>query len=241
MDLIYARRLAFALIAFLFLFTVSRAHAAKRKVVIADEELSLELENAGARRPADVSATLQTSVRATTPSKSNFSLVLPSFVVHGFAIDKEVADQMPRKLSGGGQTVMTPGVGLQYVSDGGFLALGGILKDCYDNFAGLIQVGQMFKWGSRTLIGYSAGVYMRETPIECKTIMDRRGRKSTACEEFDAYQLKFMSSINGESVDIIPMPFLHFSTALYKDRDFEVDFKVMTNFALNEFGLAIPF
>jgi hypothetical protein len=50
-----------------------------------------------------------------------------------------------------------------------------------------------------------------------------------------------MTTINGESVDIIPLPFLHFSTALLKFREFELDVRVMSNFVLNEFGFSIPF
>lgn len=178
----------------------------------------------------------------TAPKKgpSHFSLVIPSIVVHGFAIDKDVADQMPRKI-GNGQTVVTPGVGLEYVSTDGFLVIGGMFKDCYDNLAGTFQIGQQIKLGTRTTFGYSVGIYARETPVACQTLMDRRGRKTTSCEEFDSYQLKWMAPVNGEWVDIIPMPFLHLTTALYKDRDVEVDLKIMTNFALNEFGLSIPF
>ncbi len=187
-----------------------------------------------------LAAHLAVKIPSLTKTPSHFSLVIPSVVVHGFAIDKEVADQMPRKLDGG-QTVVTPGVGLQYVSTSGFLMIGGVFKDCYDNLAGTAQIGQMFRLGSRTTFGYSAGIYARETPVACQTKMDRRGRKTTTCEEFDNYQLKWMTAINGESVDIIPMPFLHFAFALYKDRDVEVDLKIMSNFALNEFGLAIPF
>jgi hypothetical protein len=166
--------------------------------------------------------------------------VIPSVVYHGFAIDKDVADQMPRKIDGG-QTVVTPGVGLEYVSIGGFLMLGGVLKDCYDNLAGMIQLGQQFKFFSHTTVGYSLGIYARETPISCSTTVDRRGHKSTVCDEFDNYQLKWLTSVNGESVDIIPMPFLHFTTALIRTHDFEIDFKLMTNFALNEIGFSVPF
>ncbi|MNL58784.1 hypothetical protein D3C87_1824530 [compost metagenome] len=50
-----------------------------------------------------------------------------------------------------------------------------------------------------------------------------------------------MTTINGRSVDIMPMPFFHFTTALYKDQDFQLDFKVMSNVILNEFGIAVPF
>lgn len=189
--------------------------------------------------PAAPAASVRETYTPSVKGPSHFSLVIPSVAVHGFAISKDVGDQMPRKLDNG-QTVATPGVGLQYVSNGGLLLLSGMFKDCYDNFAGTFQIGQQFNLGTRTTFGYSAGLYVRETPIECQTKMDRSGRKTTSCEEFDQYQLKWMTSINHEWIDLIPMPFLHFSTALYKDRDVEVDLKIMTNFALSEFGIAIP-
>ncbi len=201
-----------------------------------------ELADALARSPSSVgSESVDTiSTRISVPREKRTSLVIPSVVVHGFSIDKEVADQMPRKLDSG-QTVVTPGVGLEYVTPGGFLALGGVLKDCYDNLAGLIQVGQRFRLGESTSVGYSFGMYARETPVACKTTVTRSGRRITTCDEFDNYKLKWMTRINDSDVDLIPMPFLHFTTALYKDRDVEIDFKIMSNFALNEFGISIPF
>jgi hypothetical protein len=189
--------------------------------------------------PISPTTTLSTRARRGVREK-RVSLILPSVVVHGFAIEKDVADQMPRKLDGG-QTVVTPGVGLEYVTPGGFLVIGGMLKDCYDNLAGLFQIGQRFKLAAHTSVGYSLGIYARETPVACKTTFTRFGRKITTCDEFDNYQLKWVTRVNGEDVDVIPMPFLHFTTALYRDRDIEIDFKIMSNFALNEFGFSIPF
>jgi hypothetical protein len=190
-------------------------------------------------RPLATESTLAYSYRPAFHEK-RYSFVIPSIVVHGFAIDKDVAAQMPNRLDNG-QTVVTPGVGLEYVSAGGFLMLGGVLKDCYDDLAGLIQIGQQFRLGSRTSIGYSIGIYARETPIACTTTFNRRGRATTTCDEFDSYNLKWTTQVNNEPVDIIPMPFLHFTTALYKGNDFELDFKILSNFALNEFGFSVPF
>ena len=225
-----------------FLFLVSllsitaEASTAQVRTLRAEPELVAALENA----PASTETTTLAIKYKPIAREKRASLLLPSVVVHGFAIDKDVAAQMPRKLDNG-QTVATPGVGLEYVTPGGFLVIGGLLKDCYDNLAGLIQVGQRFKVASATSVGYSLGVYARETPMSCKTTLTRFGRQITTCDEFDNYQLKWITKVNGEDVDIIPMPFLHFTTALYRDRDIEVDFKFMSNFALNEFGLSIPF
>ncbi|MNY66946.1 hypothetical protein D3C86_2044470 [compost metagenome] len=50
-----------------------------------------------------------------------------------------------------------------------------------------------------------------------------------------------MTTINGQNVDIIPMPFLHLTVAVYKSPTAQVDLKLMSNFLLNEVGFGIPF
>ncbi|MBO9668841.1 MAG: hypothetical protein J7501_18735 [Bdellovibrio sp.] len=174
------------------------------------------------------------------PSLKGLSLVLPSFVVHGVKPTQLASDNMPRKMDGNGSTVMTPGFGLQYVGDRGLMLLAAFVKDCYDNPAGTLQIGEIFELSDRTNWGLTFGVYARQTPMSCST-WDNGSMTGTDCVELDTYRLKFMSTVNGHSVDIIPMPFLHFTTALYKSRDFRIDFKVMSNVVLNEFGVAVPF
>lgn len=166
------------------------------------------------------------------------SLVLPSFVVHGTRPDAETAAAMPRKTDASGTTVMTPGVGLQYVSAEGNMLIAAVVKDCYDDLAGTLQVGRSWRLGRDTSWALTAGVYVRETPMAC----DHTGPGgSLSCENIDSYPVKWLATVNHESVDVIPMPFLHFQTTLYRDRNFRVDFKLMGNIALNEFGFAFPF
>jgi hypothetical protein len=198
-----------------------------------------------------------------TPSESigsRVSVVMPSFVIHGIQPYSDAVNYMPRKLDPTGTSVATPGVGLAYEGHNGLLLLGALVKDCYDGLAGTLQVGQVFSFGRTTKLGYSMGVYMRETPMSCTTSSTgsasmaatdprRPGssglipftRTQTTCTTLDGFDWKFMTTINGESVDIIPLPFLHFSTALLKFREFELDVRVMSNFVLNEFGFSIPF
>jgi hypothetical protein len=187
--------------------------------------------------------------------KSGFSLILPSFVIHGIKPDSSVTSEMSRKLDADGRSVLTPGLGLSYEGkENGLLALVAGVKDCYDNLAGMLQIGQAFQVNASTSWGYTLGVYARETPMSCQTVTTYQsvnggpGRPAAMqvssgvqCTEFDNYPWKSVVYINGESVDIIPMPFLHFSTALYKSRDFQIDLKLMTNYALNEIGFGIPF
>lgn len=187
--------------------------------------------------------------------KSGFSLVIPSVVYHGIKPDPSVSSEMNRKLDGDGRAVITPGLGLSYEGgDGGLLALFAGFKDCYDNLAGTLQLGQAFKVSASTSWGYTLGLYVRETPMSCETITSYQsinggpGRPTQMqtvtgqqCSSFDNYPWKSVILVNGESVDIIPMPFLHFSTALYKDHDFQIDLKIMTNYVLNEVGIGIPF
>ena len=169
-----------------------------------------------------------------------FSLVIPSVVYHGMKPGPEASSSRPRKIDNGGNTVVTPGFGIQYVSDSGLLLLGAVVKDCYDNLAGTLQIGEIFEVSDRTNWGVTFGVYARQTPMKCTSSSDGFNT-STNCYELDAYRLKFSSSVQGYPVDIIPMPFLHFTAALYKSREFQVDFKAMSNIVLNEFGIAVPF
>jgi hypothetical protein len=168
------------------------------------------------------------------------SLVVPGFVVHGVKPSAAASNSMPRKMDGNGNTVMTPGLGLEYVDSDGMMLLGAVVKDCYDNLAGTLQIGEMFQVSDRTQWGLTFGVYARQTPTSCSTVSNGR-QTTTECYDIDGYRMKFLTSVNGHSVDIIPTPFLHFSTALFKSRDFRIDFKVMSNIVLNEFGIAVPF
>lgn len=169
-----------------------------------------------------------------------WSLIIPSFVVHGIQPDQGASADMPRKIDGNGDAVVTPGIGLQYLGSSGFFAIAAGIKDCYDNLAGTFQVGKMYEITDDTSWGISMGVYARQTPMSCDYQPGPRGG-SYNCTTLDNYSWKFMGSVNGQPVDIIPMPFLHFTTAIYRGKDFRVDLKVMGNIVLNEFGIAVPF
>lgn len=180
--------------------------------------------------------------KITRPQKSGdtVSLIIPSMVIHGLTPGREAQAAMPRKQDDGGRMVQTPGIGLEYKGKDGFLLLGAAIKDCFDNLAGALQVGESFEISDRSSWGFTFGVYMRETPIACKTAYNY-GLAEQYCYSIDNYAAKFVTRINGRSVDIMPMPFFHFTTALYKSASFRLDFKVMSNFVLNEFGIAVPF
>jgi hypothetical protein len=162
-----------------------------------------------------------------------YEIIVPSFVVHGMQPSSEAAANMPRKMVGSGDAVITPGIGLEYKGDSGFLAMGAAIKDCYNDLAGTLQVGEYWRINKNQIWGVTFGVYARETPLVCNGIGN--------CYDIDSYSLKFVTYVNGESVDIMPMPFIHYSYVLYKDKDIQINFKFMGNIALNEFGLDIPF
>jgi hypothetical protein len=176
------------------------------------------------------------------PKKSDetISLIIPSMVVHGIAPGRQAIAAMPRKQDGDGRMVQTPGFGLEYKAKDGFMLMGAAIKDCFDNLAGALQIGESFAISDRSSWGLTFGVYMRETPIGCETAFNY-GQPEQYCFTLDNYSVKFVTQINGRSVDIMPMPFFHFTTALYKSQDFQLDFKVMSNVILNEFGIAVPF
>ena len=177
--------------------------------------------------------TLTQSVSKGYSEHSSWNLLVPSFVVHGIQ-PEGVSDHIQRKVDPNGDVVITPGIGLEYKAANGFMILGAVIRDCYDNLAGTLQIGKKFRISRAADWGLSAGIYARETPLFC----DQYGRD---CREEQNVVPKFITYVNGESVDIIPLPFLHFSYTLYQDQDVEIRFKFMGNFALNEFGLEVPF
>ena len=174
-------------------------------------------------------------------TRSRWSVLLPSFVVHGIQPDGTASESMPRKMDESGTAVVTPGLGIQYEGDSSFMLFAAVFKDCYDDLAGALQVGQFFRIGQWARWGYTVGLYARETPISCTRQYSRFGESQTVCESLDDYSWKFVTIVNNEFVDIIPMPFLHFSAPIIKTRDFEMDIKIASNFLLNEFGVAVPF
>ena len=184
----------------------------------------------------DYNTTSDSIKMAYKPAKSHrFNLLIPSVVVHGFKPDQPLANEMPRKLDANGNSVYTPGIGIEYKGQDNFMFMGAFVKDCYDNPAGTIQVGNFYKLSKNTDWAWSLGLYARQTPYIC--IGNQEGKQ---CNITDSFSFKFMTKVNGYDVDIIPLPFLHFTSSLYKDSNLEIKFKFMGNFLLNEIGLEIP-
>ncbi len=181
----------------------------------------------------------QSSLRynKTLDQKSDLSFIVPSFVVHGFQPLNNAAGAMPRKILANGDAVITPGFGLESISLSGLLFLSAVVKDCYDNLAGTIQVGQDYKLNRDSHLSISMGVYIRQTPLEC----DPKFNPDGGCSLRDNLSARFVKKINDQWVDVIPMPFLHYSYSVYKDKDLEIKGKVIANFFVNEVGLEIPF
>lgn len=251
-------RISYSSISFLVFVSVFVFHSGFAKANAADEILGEdEIET------ASVPITPARPALAGKIPGSSWSFLLPSFVVHGTAPVGEAAAEMPRKLDSGGRSVLTPGFGFSYQGPSSLDVTFAVVKDCYDGWAGTIQVGQYFRWRETTKFGYTLGVYVRETPILCLTqtssggggsggiggglIGGGRGRPSqsnsftsTTCGFADNLPLRYTTTFAGGYVDIIPTPFLNFSTGIY--RGFvDVDLKIMTNFFLNEVGLSFPF
>ena len=185
---------------------------------------------------------------------SRWELLLPAFVMHGFLPTDGANEQMPRRLTDDGRFVATPGFGLEYENANSLDILAGAFKDCYDDLAGTIQIGQYMKLGKNTRLGYTVGLYIRQTPINClteTTVVSTGGGhghappnqnsfSATSCGVEDNLPFRYTTIFNGQYVDIIPTPFINFSTSLY-DGSFKVDFKFLSNIYLNEFGLSFPF
>jgi hypothetical protein len=170
-----------------------------------------------------------------TASRSPYNLIIPTMVVHGFSPGTTLSSDMPRKMDANGDTVMTPGVGIEYKGSSHLQFLAAFIKDCYDDPAGTLQIGSYYKINKFMDWAWSLGVYARQTPYSCDVT-----RYGKSCYVTDGFDFKYMTKLNGYDVDIIPLPFLHFTGLLYKDSNFEVRFKFMGNFLLNEIGLEIP-
>jgi hypothetical protein len=180
-----------------------------------------------------------TSSRQSSYPQGQLSLLIPSFVVHGIQPADDTPNHMPRKLTNNGDMVATPGFGLEFKGDDGDLFLAAVIKDCYNNLAGTFQYGKYFKITRDIDWGFTFGLYARETPIACETTSAAPGFTATHCHAMDSYSWKFLAHFNNEAVDIIPLPFLNFSVNLYRDKDTQIDLKLMGNFILNEVGVSI--
>jgi len=167
-------------------------------------------------------ARLKTNLRKSEPSA--WSLLVPSVVVHGYAPTRAAAAEMPRRVDGRGFGVMTPGLGFEYADPSGPMVQGAVFKDCYDGLAGTVQLGSFYRVDRDTRVGWSLGVYARQTPVTP-----------------DDLPWGFQMTANGYPVDVIPMPFLHLSHRLVASRSFEMDLRMMSNVILNEFGIAVRF
>ncbi len=172
---------------------------------------------------------------------SGWSVLVPTFVIHGIKPVGGAEEDMPRKMDPEGNTVLTPGLGVEYTALDGFMVMGAMFKDCYNGLAGAIQAGQFFRIDRDMKWGFSAGIYARQTPLNCQTTTGFNGEPIEECQSIDGLNWGATPTIGGYTVDILPMPFLHFSYALLNTRDLQVHLRLMSNIVLNEFGLSIPF
>jgi len=170
-------------------------------------------------------------------NRTQWSLILPAVAIHGVQPNSEVASAMPRRLGESGDAVVTPGFGFEYKNKEGLLFLGAVVKDCFNNFAGTIQMGQVNRLSSEFLWGWSLGFYARQTPYVCEVGVN--GKKD--CYPVSDFPLKVSARLGGTPVEIMPMPFLHFSYRMISTEDLDLDLKVMGNFFINEVGVEIPF
>ena len=220
---------------------------------LAEEDLFKIFEK---RKPAQVS-TAEVNESSAVKADSTWSFLLPAFVVHGVAPANGVSSQMPRKIDSTGRSVATPGFGFEYQGSESLDVVTAFVKDCYDNYAGTIQVGQYFKWRKTSQFGYTVGLYIRETPISCltQTVTTMAGGggtggshspphintfSSTSCAFQDNLPWRYTFKPGKSYMDIIPSPFVNFSTQIYHG-SFDVNLKIISNLYLNEFGIAIPF
>lgn len=182
-----------------------------------------------------------------------WSVLLPAFVIHGEDPLGGVAQNMPRRVDPSARMVVTPGLGIEYQGLSSFDALAAYIRDCYDDPAGTVQIGQHFHWGPAIDFGYTVGLYVRQTPISCliSTVTQTSGGSRgvprhtntfsyTQCQFEDNFPWRYTFKWGDHYVDFIPTPFLNFSARLYHGL-FDLQVKFISNYYLNEFGVQIPF
>jgi hypothetical protein len=162
---------------------------------------------------------------------SHYRLLLPSVVLHGLQPNSSTVAAMPRRIDRSANFVVTPGIGLEYQSDERVLLLLALVKDCFDNLAGTLQIGQSFYQTKNSNWAWSFGFYARQSPSIC----DQQG-----CSDIGGYPLTMKMQFNGYGIDVLPVPFLHYSREIYKDRGFQLNLKLMANFIFNEIGFEVP-
>lgn len=207
-------------------------------------ELSAEKTNSG--------KDLQMSDELLTRNE-RWGIILPGFVIHGVLPDGGINKSMPRRIDDGGRSVVTPGVGLEYRGHETLNIVAAMIKDCYDSYAGTIQIGQSFKLTANTEYGYTLGLYIRETPVQCLTQTETTsvptGRRTppkintivtTTCAFSDNLPVRYIFQVNNSYIDVIPSPFFNVTTRVFSG-PFEMYLKLMSNYYFNEFGLVIPF
>jgi hypothetical protein len=162
---------------------------------------------------------------------SHYRLLIPSMVLHGLQPNASTVAAMPRRLDRSANFVATPGFGIEYHSDENLVLVLAMVKDCFDNLAGTLQIGQTFYYSRKSFWSWSFGFYARQSP----TICDKDG-----CSDIGGYPLTFKTNFNGFDVDVLPVPFLHYTRELYKDQHFQLNLKLMANFIFNEIGFEVP-
>lgn len=162
---------------------------------------------------------------------SEWSIAPGGMTFHYIPVSSSLAESMPRKLTTDGHLVWNPGLFVNFRNELGLFLSGGVIKDCYDNWAGYALAGRewivkpWFRWG---LIG---GLYGRQLP----NVIRNQEDGSTVIIEDALNRLSVVfNGTDGPAFGVVPMagPYINFSAPLVKNK---VDVEWMT------FGTAVIF
>lgn len=164
-------------------------------------------------------------------SADEFSFAPGGMTLHYIPVSSVLAQNMPRKLTDDGRIVWNPGFFVNYRNELGLFASGGVVRDCYNNWAAYALAGRewivkpWFRWG---LIG---GLYGRQLP----NVVQHPGDGSTIIIEDALNSISVVfNGHDGPTFGVVPMagPYVNFSAPIVKEK---VDLEWMT------FGTAVLF
>lgn len=135
---------------------------------------------------------------------------------------------MPRKLDPKGQLVITPGIGLAVI-DNETIYSASILKDCFDNYASSLMMGQRFETKVPNLsLSLLFGLYLRELPMVCY-----QGGCSLATD----MPIKLRTS----NMDIIPIAFGGLTYKIPLSEKNYLHTNIYSNFFITQFTIGYGF
>lgn len=172
------------------------------------------------------------SLLATTNvSATELSIAPGGMTLHYIPVSSNLAENMPRRITDDGRFVWNPGLFVNYRNERGLFVSGGMVKDCYNNWAGYALAGREWIIESWLRWGLIGGLYGRQLP----NVVQHRSDGSTVIIEDALNRISVVfNGTDGPTFGIVPMagPYVNLAAPVVKEK---VDVEWMT------FGTAVLF